>query len=134
MPAFAAKYGARNGGCPPRVELEPIQITRPLRCARMMGSTARLTRWVETTFTSYWAAICSGVNASAGPSTICPALWISTSMRWRCPWMSATAASMEAWSWTSISMPWMLRPSEAASWSSCAALSALRPVMARMPA
>ncbi len=47
----------------------------------MCGSTARLTRWVPSTLTSYCWANCSGVKASAGPNIMWPALWTTTSMR-----------------------------------------------------
>jgi hypothetical protein len=47
----------------------------------MCGRTARLTRWVPRTLTSYCWAYCSGVKASAGPNIIWPALCTTTSMR-----------------------------------------------------
>lgn len=47
----------------------------------MCGNTARLTRCVLTTLMSYSSANCCGLNASAGPNTMCPALCTTTSMR-----------------------------------------------------
>jgi hypothetical protein len=74
MPALAAKYGARYGGVPPLTLELDTQMTSPAPRSRIPGSTARLTRWVDSTFTSYSSASCSGVNASAGPTTMWPAL------------------------------------------------------------
>ena len=77
---------------PPAELLLDTHTSRPCFCLRMCGSTARLTRCVPSTLTSYCWANCSGVNASAGPNIICPALWTSTSMRPLSAMIFSTAA------------------------------------------
>ena len=71
---------------------DPIHSSSPDPRSRIDGSTARLTRCVDRTLTSYSAASCSGVNASVGPSTMCPALCTTTSTRPDARSTSATAA------------------------------------------
>ena len=77
----------------------------------MWGRAARFTRWVDTTFTSYTSASCWTVKASAGPSTMCPALWTTTLMRPVSVMTRWMAASTISWLVTSIAMgisatPW----------------------------
>lgn len=59
---------------PPLTLVLDTQTTSPCPRLRMPGSAARLTRWVDSTFTLLSSASWSGVNASAGPVTMCPAL------------------------------------------------------------
>jgi hypothetical protein len=50
--AFAAKYGERYGGVPPRALDDEIHTTSPRPCLRSCGSAARFTRCVLSTLTS----------------------------------------------------------------------------------
>lgn len=52
MAALAPKYGARHGGVPPKVLVEPTHTSSPSRRSRICGSTARLTRCVDSTLVS----------------------------------------------------------------------------------
>ena len=79
----------------------------------MCGSTARLTRWVPRTLTSYCWPYCSGVKASAGPNIIWPALCTTTSMRPLSPTIFSTAALVEGSDCTSSSTARRSTPSRA---------------------
>ena len=61
--------------------VEEIVITRPERCPRITGSTARVTFIGPNRLVSICARTCSGVISSKKPAKKLPALLTSTSMR-----------------------------------------------------
>ena len=104
MAAFAAKYGPRYGGVPPFTLLLEIQRTRPRPRRRRWGRAARLTRWVPSTLVSKISSTSSALKASAGPSTMWPAFWMTTSRQPLSATIWAMAASTDACEPTSSSM------------------------------
>ena len=67
MPNFAAAYAVQN--MPPEMPaVEEIVSSRPERCLRITGSTARVTFIGPNSSVSIWLRTCSGLSSSKKPA------------------------------------------------------------------